>query len=1003
MVKKLLAICMVMLAALPAFAQQTVTGTVVDKTGAPFPGVVVQVKENLNTAVTDNNGAFSVVAYSGQTVNFTCLGLKGVEVVLTNGQKTLNVTMEEDVDYLDEVLVVGYGTTKKRDLAGSLVAIKSDDVKAGVISSPAQVLRGRAAGVYVHQASNEPGGEISIRVRGASSISSSNEPLYVIDGIQCEDASTVAPADIETIEVLKDAASTAIYGARGANGVVIITTKKGSEGRINVSYGFDGSFKFLKNPFSLMDAKDKIAYDMKVWREEGSIGVAPYTAEEQLYDGPGTNWIKEMTRTSFTQNHNVTVSGGNNRIKAAGTISYYDDKGILLNTDYDRLNARINTEFKVTDFLRAGVNAFKSSGKKNYVNMNLSPSTDNVMYWMFLADPLLSNSDDGFDVLGREGNKRDPVYGELMYKQVKNEFDQSYITAWAEADLCKGLTIKGQYSYNTTNSEYRGYYPKSTILGQPLNGQATASNDKTTVQQVDGIITYQNKWGMHNFKFVGGTTYIKNMYDYADMQSHDFSTDAFSYNNMGAGSVMDYMNTSLTEKTNLSFFGRVEYIINDKYIINASLRADGASNFGSGHKWGWFPSVSGAWQLGDEPFMEGAKSVLSELKIRVSWGKTGNDGIGRYKSLQTYGFNDVYIGGDGIVKGMYLQNAANPALCWETTSQFDAGFDFSLFKGKLTGSFDFYNKVTTDLLNEINISSSKTGLDSATGNSGSVLNRGWELSLTYNVFEKKNFGWKTILNISGNHNEVTEITSPTYFAMKPHGSYETTEYMCIQEGQPLSSIYGYVWDGIIQEGESVPYMSKAAPGDPKFKDLNGDGNIDVNDRTVLGKGTPDVVLGWSNNFRLGDFDISLFFDGQFGASLLNVSNVLMEDNNRLTKCFDRWTRENPSTNVIRSIWQKKGKLQYGTFVNSHYVESADFIRLSNLEVGYNLPVQKLGIKWMQGLRVFVGAQNLFTITGYSGFDPEVSSNGGTSAVLQGLDYAAYPAYRTFNLGAKITF
>lgn len=1003
MFKRLMTLCLAALMVLPAFAQRSVSGTVVDQTGSPLAGVVVQVKENQNTAVTDLDGRYSISANEGQTLEFSCLGLKSQTVTLGQGVSNVNITLEEDAEYLDEVVVVGYGTTKKRDLAGSVVSIKSDDVKAGVISSPAEVLRGRAAGVYVHQASFEPGGGISVRVRGSSSISSENEPLYVIDGIQCEDASTVAPSDIESIEVLKDAASTAIYGARGANGVVIITTKKGMAGKVNVSYGFDGSFKFLKNPYDLMNAEDVIAYDMKVWEENGSVGVAPYTEAEQNYKGEGTDWLKEMTRVSFTQNHNVTVSGGNDRVKVAGTLTYYGDEGILINTSYNKLSARVNSEFKVNDWLTVGLNTFKSQNKKNYINMNLNSSTDNVMYWMFLASPLQSMDEGGADVLGREGNKKETVYFELVNKQMKNDANQSYASAWAEAKIIPDLTFKTQYTLNSTDVIYRSYYSRDTVLGQSVNGIANAENDRTTIQQLDAVLTYQHQWGGSNLKLIGGSTWIKNMYDYSGMNAQGFSTDAFSYNNMGAAGTINSISTSLTEKVNLSYFGRAEYVLNDKYILNASFRADGASNFGEGNKWGYFPSVSAAWQIGDEPFMDFAKPALDELKLRASWGKTGNDGIGRYKSLQTYSFNDVYVGGDGIVKGMYLQNAANAALRWETTTQVDAGFDFSIYKGKLTGSFDWYRKVTTDLLNEINISASKTGLKTATGNSGSVLNSGWELSLKYNVIEKANFGWKTIFNVSGNKNKVLSVESPTYFTMRPHGSYETTEYMCIQEGQPLSAIYGYVWDGIIQEGETVDYMPKAQPGDPKFFDLNNDGTIDVNDRKVIGKGTPDVVFGWSNNFHMGNWDLAIFFDAQFGASLLNVSRVLMEDESRLTSVMDRWTKNNPSETMIRSIWQKKGDLQYGTFVNSHYVEDASFLRLSNIELGYNIPTQKLGLKSIQGCRVYVGGQRLFTLTKYSGFDPEVSSNGSASAVLQGLDYAAYPAYRTVNVGAKITF
>ena len=989
---------------LPAFAQGSVSGTVVDPSGKPLAGVVAQVVETQVGAVTNESGVFTVAAAPGQTIEFSCLGMKTVLVAVPKGSAPLSVTMSEDTQYLDELVVVGYGTVKKRDLAGAIVSIKNEDVKAGVINNPADVLRGRAAGVYVHSSSFEPGGGISVRVRGASSISSENEPLYVIDGIQCEDASTVVPADIESIEVLKDAASTAIYGARGANGVVIITTKKGSAGKVKVSYSFDGSVKFLKNPYELMGAADLIKYDMKVWEDNGSVGVAPYTDEEQQFTGYGTDWLKEMTRNAFTQNHNVTVTGGTDRLKVAGTLTYYNEDGILVNTNYNKLSTRINSEYKINDFLKVGINLYKAMNRKNYINMNLSSSTDNVMYWMFLASPLQAMSDDGIDVLGREGNKKETVYFELRNKQMRNDSNQSYASLWSEIKLLKGLTFKGQYTFNTSDGMYRRYYNRDSILGQSVNGIAGADNDRTTIQQMDAVLTYSLKNKVNSFKLIGGSTYIKNQYDYSAMEAQQFSTDAFSFYNMGAAGVVNYISTSLSEKTNISFFTRAEYVLLNKYILNASFRADGASNFGEGNKWGYFPSVSAAWQIGDEPFMAFAKPALDEFKLRVSWGKTGNDGIGRYKSLQTYAFNDVYIGGDDVVKGMYLKNAANAALRWEATSQFDAGFDFSFFKGRLTGSFDWYNKVTTDLLNEINISSSKTGLKTATGNSGSVLNRGWEFSVKYNVFEKRNFSWKSIFNISGNHNEVLSVESPTYFDMRPHGSYDKTQYMSIEVGAPLSSIYGYVWDGIIQEGEEVPTMPKAQPGDPKFVDLNDDGVIDTKDRKVIGKGTPDVVFGWSNNFRMGPFDLAIFIDAQFGANLLNVSRVLMEDNDRLTSCMDRWTKTNPSTTMMRGTWQKKGGLQYGSFVNSHYVEDASFVRLSNIELGYNVPVKKIGLgKAVQACRIFVGGQRLLTLTKYSGFDPEVSSNGSASAVLQGLDYATYPAFRTFNMGAKITF
>ncbi|MCF0176112.1 MAG: TonB-dependent receptor [Bacteroidales bacterium] len=974
-----------------------------DASGRPLAGVIIQNLKNQSVTSTDSEGKYSITADQGQNLEFACLGLKTVTSTVTQNSTVLNITMEEDAEYLEEVVVVGYGTTKKRDLAGSVASIKTENVKAGVISSPAEVLRGRAAGVYVHQASFEPGGGISVRVRGASSISSENEPLYVIDGLQCDNATNVSPQDIESIEILKDAASTSIYGARGANGVVIITTKSGTEGNLNISYGSDISVKVLKNPYSLMNGAEKIKYDMQVWEQNGSVGVAPYTEEEQKYTGEGTNWLKEMTHPAVTQRHALSITGGNKFVKVAASLNYYDDNGILKNTNFSRLDGRVNADFVISKYIRAGVKAFKSVGKKDYLKMNLSASTDNVMYWMFLADPLKS-MDGATDVLGREGNKPETVYFELQNKQQNNATDNSYATFYTEADLFKGFTAKVQYSFNTTDTKMRNYYSKETVLGQSVNGRGLVDNESSDTRQLDAVLTYHNSFSdLHDLKIIAGSSYITNKYESNGMDAQDFSTDAFSYNNMGAASVINGIYTSLTKKTNLSFFGRLEYKLMDKYIINASIRADGASNFGTGKKWGYFPSVSGAWQIGDESWMEGAKPVLSGLKLRASWGMTGNDGIGRYKSLKTYSFNDVYIGGDGIVKGMYLQNAGNVNLCWETTSQLDFGLDFSLFKDKLTGAFDWYNKVTTDLLNDINISASSVGLTSTTGNSGSVLNRGWEFSLKYNAIDKVHTYWETILNLSGNRNELLSIESPTYFTMRPHGSYETREYMAIQEGQSLSSIYGYVWDGIIQEGETVATMPKAQPGDPKFVDINNDGIIDDNDRKVIGKGTPDVVIGWSNNFRIYNFDLSFFFNASIGNQLLNVSKVLLEDENRLSSCMNRWTKENPSTTMIRTIWQKKGDLQYGSFVNSHYVEDASFLRLSNIEVGYNLPLRKWESKVVKACRFYLGAQNLFVLTKYSGFDPEVSSNGAQSAVLQGLDYATYPAYRTFNAGVKITF
>ncbi len=1001
--KKVMLVLVVALFATPVIAQNVVNGSVsYANDGSPVVGAVIQVKGTKVGTVTDSDGKFSVQATPGQTIAVSYLGMTSVEQKVIPGTNLLTFVLEDKTQELEDLVVVGYGVTKKRDLAGAISQIKADDVKAGIVTNTAQMIKGRAAGVQVRQGSLEPGGNITVRVRGASSISSNNEPLYVIDGIQYSTGNQISPEDIASMEILKDAAATAIYGARGANGVVIITTRKGSENKFTVDYSYDISTKTLINPWKLMNAQDEIQYKMNVWRQNGASGAAPYTETQLQYKGAGTDWVKEMTRNAATQAHAVAITGGSKRLKAATTMVYVDDEGILPNTSFKRLSGRLNIDYTITDWFRAGVNAYMAKTKKTYLNMGNSASTDNVLYWMFMADPTRTMSDEGLNVFG-EPDRKETVYFEIQNKDFNTAVSNSYITLFAEADVLPCLTVRAQYSFSNETDKYSKYYNRETLLGAGYKGKAEVEDEHINYQQLEGLLTFHKNFAnKHDLKIIAGASYQKNDYEYMGMWAHGFTTDAFRYYNMGTASTIDAIATARSIKTNISFFSRAEYVLLDKYIINASLRADGASNFGSGNKWGYFPSVSLAWQLGDEKFMEFVRPTVSRLKLRASYGTSGNDGIGSYKSQRMYSFEDVYLGGADIVKGMYPSNAGNLLLRWETTAQLDLGFDMSILNNKIELTFDWYNKKTTDLLNEINISSSTGGLTTTTGNNGSLQNRGWELYVKYNAFTTKNFSWQTTLNLAQNKNKVLSIASPTYYTIRPHGTYNYEEYMQIKEGLPLSSIYGYEWAGIIQEGETYSAQPKSQPGDPKFKDLDGDGLITSADRKQIGKGTPDITIGWGNNFRYKDFDFSFFFDASLGYDLLNLTTILLEDNDRLTICKDRWTKENPSVNVIRGTWKKDGGLQYGSYVNSHYVEDASFLRLSNIELGYSVPLKKLGISFIQGCRIHIGAQRLFTLTHYSGFDPEVSTNG-SKAYQQGLDFNSYPSYRSFSAGVKVTF
>lgn len=995
------------LAALPfvAFAQHVVKGMVTEApSGEPLIGATVQIKGTTKGGTTDINGKYSLEVRDGETLVFSYVGMRTQEAVVTSKTKTLDIRMEKDALGLEEIIVVGYGTTRKRDLSGAIASVKAEDVKAGVVTNAAQMLKGRASGVQVRQNTSEPGGGITVRVRGASSISSNNDPLYVIDGFQTDMGNQINPGDIESMEVLKDAAATAIYGARGANGVIIITTKHGVKNNFKVDYSYNASVKNMYNPLDLMDAQDVINYRMKNWEDNGGGGNPPYTEEQRQYTGAGTDWLALATRTALTQTHQFSISGGKDRLLMAVSGNYTDDKGILSNTNFNRFSGRMNMSYELTNNIRFGANTYFSRSSKDYINMGTNAANDNVMYALFMASPI--NTPGDTNVFG-ERVRKESVLSELNDVDFNNVVNTAYASVHGEVDLFKFLTARVQYTYSNNNSKSQKYYPKTTNIGTANEGLATTEIYKTDNQQLDALLTYHQTVAKKlNMKVLLGTTYTTYKEEGNGIRATGFSTDEFSYNNLGAAKTVESISSYKVMKNNLSYFLRGEFVWNDKYILNASIRADGASNFGPDNKWGYFPAVSAAWQLGDEKFMQFAKPLFSTIKLRASYGITGNDGIGTYQSISKYGTQQVFLGGDSNVIGMYETTPANPNLKWESTSQFNVGADVTLLNQRIEVGFDYYVKTTSDLLNSISVSSANGGFTTMMGNNGKIQNKGFELFIKSNNFATKDFSWVTTLNLSRNRNKVLELNEgeARYQYVRPMGWYESQEYIILQEGLPMSSLYGYVFDGLIQTGETYSAQPKSVAGEPKFKDLDGDGLITNKDRTVIGDGNPDIIIGFGNNLRYRDFDLSFFFDSALGGDMLNLTRMLLEDQGRLKSSMDRWTQVNPSNRVPRYGYQKDAGLKYGSYINSDFIENASFLRLSNIELGYSLPCSRLGAfgKYVKGLRVFVGGQNLFTVTKYTGFDPEVSTNGGT-AYAQGLDYNSYPAYRTFNFGAKITF
>ncbi len=983
---------------------QEVTGIVINKEGEPLIGVAVKIKGSTLGVATDINGKFKLAAVKGQTFIFSSMGMVTQEVVIQKNQKPLSIVLLEDEKYLSEVVVVGYGTTKKRDLTGAISSIKTKDVNAGVVTNAAQLMKGRAAGVLVKQNNNEPGGGISVNIRGASSISNSNEPLYVIDGFQTTMGYQINPDDIESIEILKDAAATSIYGANGANGVIIITTKKGVKNHFDIDYSSSISTKQMLNRLDKMTAADIVNYRMNYWKENGSSGSPPYTEEQRKFIGKGTDWIGLAARTGITQNHSITLRGGENRLLMAASANYIQDLGVLKNTRFERWSGRINMNYKLTDKVRFGGYMYSVRTSKNYVNLGKNPTNDNVLYGLFVASPI--DTPEGVNVFGEPIRKVQVLY-ELTDIDFNNTVNTNYFSFFTESDITDYLIGKVRYVYSNVNNKEMKYYPRSTYVGRANDGYATMGYYKSDNQQIDALLTFHKKIRKKDhLKVLLGTTYTEYLEEGLGMIAKEFPNDNLLYNNFGAAKTIESANSYKVLSTSLSLFSRAEYVLKDKYVFNATIRADGASHFGKGNKWGYFPSLSVAWQLGDEPFMKFIHPLFSRLKLRANYGMTGNSRFRLYLSKTNFGFRNVYLGGADNVIGMFPANPGNDKLKWETTSQFNTGVDFSLLNSRFEVNFDYYRKLTKDLLNPVKIPAANNGFVEMTGNNGTILNEGFELFIKSNNIKNKNFSWKTTLNLSTNRNKVIDLNDgePRYLTIRPHGSYDFQEYMLLQEGHSLSSIYGYVFDGIIQLNEKHPAQPNSIPGDPKFKDLDGDGLITPKDRTVIGDGNPDVVIGLGNNFKWKNFDFSFFFDASLGMQLLNVTRIVLEDQTIVLSAMDRWTQGNPSNSIPRIGYMRNAGIKYGSFINSYFVEDADFLRLTNMELGYTLNTNKNPTlyKYIKKLRVFVGGQNLFIFTPYSGLDPEVSTNDRIS-YGQGLDYNSYPAFRSFNFGIKATF
>jgi TonB-linked SusC/RagA family outer membrane protein len=1062
-----------------SFAQnKVVKGKVKDESGVALAGVTILQKGSKAGVQTDANGNFSITL-SGKVEDLTLsyVGFKTQNINIS-GKDNVTITLVREIASSEEVVVIGYQTVRRRDLLASVSSVSAKDLKDIPINSAAEALNGRLAGVTASTAEGSPDAEVRIRVRGGMSITGDNNPLYIIDGVQVEGGlNSISPQDIQSIDVLKDAAATAIYGARGANGVVVITTKKGVPGRLIVSYnGFVG-VKYLPKTLGVLSP-----YEYVIYQSERSRGTAVDSASFiknfgttwdtlNVYKNVSpVNWQDEVFgNTGITTTHNVSASGGTKKLTYSFGYTYNDEKAIVLNSNYKRHLLNLKGDYKITKNLKAGISTrytlqnVLGAGVSSDQGSSYNRLRNAVKYRPFLStgqdiddqDPLADPN------VGNGLNLVNPILlsGAEYRRKTTEVFN---FTANASYNITKNLVFKSTFGFDNTNITDRQFSDSITPYSIIQGGKFPIAGLDTVTKKVytnSNVLTYSLKGfrNKHDFDvLVGEETYDLRTESHSSLFKNfpNFTTSKDAFNNTSLGTPFTgYPRFGKTRYTNLSFFSRINYGLLDKYLISFNIRADGASKFAPGKQWGYFPAGSAAWRINKEKFMENVK-FISDLKFRVGYGTVGNNRINDYLFLTTFSNNGTYYYGINgqAVNGYYPTSLTNPNLKWESTISRNFGIDLGLFKNRISLSVDIYNNSSKDLLLNVPIASTY-GYPTQLQNIGKTSNKGVELQLNAAIIKSSNFTWSANFNISSNKNKVVGlgVNQPFFFPAASWGvNGQPTDYIT-RIGDPVGSMWGLVTDGFYTVNDfdftpgtngygiytlktTVPGYAAALgtvqPGALKFKDLNADGKIDIdNDRKIIGNPTAKFTGGLNQQFTYKQFDASVFVNFSYGNDIYNAnkiefSNGFTPNSNLLEEMQGRW-RVVTSTgqtaqymngtqiiglapdvlsalNANATIWAPARGTGAAAFIpHSWAIEDGSFLRINNVSLGYSLPVRKLTSIHMSKLRFYVTANNLAIITNYSGYDPEVSVR--NNPLTPGLDYSAYPKSRSFIFGINATF
>lgn len=1036
----------------PSPSSLSLRGQVTDRDGLPIIGANIQVKGASIGCITDIDGNFHLNAPMGSELVISYIGYT-TKTLAVSKQHFLQIYLDEDTKTLDEVVVVGYGTVKKRDLTGAVSSVKGDDLSLSGVSSIGHALGGKAAGLYIRQNSAQPGGGLDILVRGAGSVNASNDPLYIVDGfpIAKMDQATggdakmdpgtqgilnfLNPNDVESIEVLKDASATSIYGARAANGVVIITTKRGKVGKARVNYSYDYSFQKYTDKYDLLNLqewmvqKNATTWEQWLWDNKvapwGNKTIAeaeanpyngiqynrPYTDAQIAAAGTGTDWLGLITRNGHIQEHNVSLQGGSENTQYMLSFNYYDHKGIIRNSGMTRYTVKTNIDQKFLDIFKAGLNLTLTRIDNDNTQLGAGEfENSGIIRSAIQMGPNIQAYDEetGTYPLNPLVGKLPNPYS-LLNNVDKGRTDRLLGNIFVEARPMEGLLLRVNAGLDHANINRNTYQPRTTLNGRDNNGVAYIYNTANDQYLLEATANYQRTFAeIHSLNLLAGTSFEQFNYNASELGNNNFVTDGFWWNNMASGSGTKIVKSAATVNKMMSYFFRAGYVLKNRYLLTATLRADGASVFAKNNKWGYFPSVALGWTLSEESFLRDA-DWLSNLKMRLSWGQTGNADIST-NAFASYRAENSWINADyNPVTGVMLSKLENPDLKWETTTEWNLGIDFGFFNERISGSVELYQRVISDLLNTkpLNIYQE---VPEVIANIGKTQSRGVEVTLNTRNIVTNDFYWATTITYSKYKDRWKERTTD----WKPN-VYESVD-------DPIRPIYSRIADHILQEGEQAPAAQPdLLPGQIVIKDVDGyvrdengnpkvdengrfmllghgDGIIDDADTKLIGTTDPGWMASMTNIIKYKDFDLNFMFNGMFDRIMqdptemafgISGGGISASGYNALRSVQDRWTPDNPSTTHPSSFYNTGHNYTAGNF----FYQKAWFIRLQNLSLGYTLPKSLIAkTKVLSNVRISASVNNLFVITPYGGLDPETDAYA-----------AAYPNARTFSFGIDVTF